>query len=138
MNKRLTPFSRGLAAAIALGGFSAGTNAQGIASKVVLAFRQQNSGALTYSVMSFDNVRFTQSVPSRLTAISVTGTTATIAYWGTPGDSYVIQRSTNLVAWVAIRTNTVPGSGAVTNSDTFSDLGPPPYPRSAYYRLQTH
>ena len=106
--------------------------------KVVLAFRQQNSGALTYSVMSFDNVRFTQSVPSRLSAISVTGTTATIAYWGTPGDSYVIQRSTNLIAWVAIRTNTVPGSGAVTNSDTFSDLGPPPYPRSAYYRLQTH
>ncbi|MCX6895257.1 MAG: autotransporter-associated beta strand repeat-containing protein, partial [Verrucomicrobia bacterium] len=69
--------------------------------------------------------------------ITVVGNSATTVFAGIPTWVYVVQRSTNLTDWVAISTNTTPPSGLITNVDNFIDLNPPPYPSSAYYRLQS-
>ena len=80
----------------------------------------------------------TASAPSG--SISVNNGPVTTVFFGITGDSYVVQRNTNLTTgvWVPISTNTVPASGAITNVDGFGDLNAPPYPSAAYYRLQTH
>lgn len=80
----------------------------------------------------------TASAPSG--SISVNNGPVTTVFFGITGDSYVVQRNTNLATgvWVPISTNTVPASGAITNVDGFGDLNAPPYPSAAYYRLQTH
>ena len=47
-----------------------------------------------------------------------TGGVLPLAVTGKPGDTYVLERSSDLVAWSAVATNTIPTSGApsVTNS----------------------
>jgi len=63
----------------------------------------------------------------------VSGGSTTVTFYGIIGLSYEIQRSTDMVNWVTISTQTVGSSGKITFTDTFSDLGAPP--ASAYYRL---
>lgn len=109
-----------------------------------------NSDSFTYTVSdgrggtSTGNiaVNVIQVTGQNTGVISISGTTATTLFEGIPTWVYIVQRSTNLsagVGWVAISTNTTPASGLITNIDTFSDISPtpPPYPSSAYYRLQS-
>jgi Cadherin-like domain len=63
------------------------------------------------------------------------GNPAQVKFYGIAGYTYVTQRSTNMVDYVNIHTNTVDSGGhPFTVSDDFSDLGGIP-PSSAYYRL---
>src|ERR1019366_6768324 len=66
-------------------------------------------------------------------AVTIVGSSVTVTNYGIPTFTYVTQRSTNLVNWVSIATNTVLSSGVINVTDTFGDLGGPP--ASAYYRL---
>ncbi|HAO78392.1 MAG TPA: hypothetical protein DCQ92_05330 [Verrucomicrobia subdivision 3 bacterium] len=80
------------------------------------------------------NVVITPFVTGQLTgSITVSGSSVTVTNYGIPTFTYVTQRSTNLVNWVSIATNTVSSSGVINVTDNFSDLGVPP--ASAYYRL---
>ena len=59
-----------------------------------------------------------------------------VTYFGHPGYTYLLQRSTNLTAglgWVSIRTNTINNTGRTNIVDNFSDLGVTP--SQAYYRV---
>ncbi len=67
--------------------------------------------------------------------ITVTGDSAVVTFAGIPGLSYDVQRSTNLTDWVTLLTTNAPAEGVFSVSDNFSDLGAPPAPSSAYYRL---
>jgi hypothetical protein len=98
-----------------------------------VAFRQSSSGTITYSVMSFDNVRFTAAETIQATAIAVTGTTATLSFAGTPGCAYVLQCSTNLLSWVNIATNLAPANGRFSMTDDVS--GRMSVPQVLFYRL---
>jgi hypothetical protein len=53
---------------------------------------------------------------------------------GFPYASYVMERSTNLVQWVNIQTNSAGGDGVITVTDGFVDLGHGA-PAAAFYRL---
>jgi hypothetical protein len=69
----------------------------------------------------------------------VCGTTSvTVNLFGVPGSPYVVERSIDLVTWVAIGASTASVSGLVQVTDDFDDLGTavPPVPPSAYYLLR--
>jgi hypothetical protein len=58
-----------------------------------------------------------------------------VYFAGTPGSSYGVQRSTNLLTgWVTLWTTNAPPNGLFNYVDSFNDLGGMP-PASAYYRL---
>jgi hypothetical protein len=67
-------------------------------------------------------------------AVTIVGSSVTVTNYGIPTFTYVTQRSTNLVNWVSIATNTVSTNGVINVTDNFSDLGGN-IPISAYYRL---
>ena len=61
------------------------------------------------------------------------GNPVTISFTGTPGHTFYVQRSTNLLSWTTLLTTNAPPGGLFSYADNFSDLGnPPPY---AFYRL---
>ncbi len=61
------------------------------------------------------------------------GNPVTISFSGTPGHTFYVQRSTNLLSWATILTTNAPPGGLFICTDNFSDLGSlPPY---AFYRL---
>ena len=97
--------------------------------KVSLAFRQRNSGTLTSSSMSFDNVRVTSAGTSQSTDVSISNSTATISFEGNPGYVYVTQRSTNLLDWVNIATNQAPDIRSFSITDEIDSQ------TAAFYRL---
>src|ERR1019366_3212423 len=77
------------------------------------------------------NVVINPFVTGQLTgSITVSGSSVTVTDYGIPTFTYVTQRSTNLVNWVSIATNTVSSSGLINVTDTFGDLGGVP-PASA-------
>jgi hypothetical protein len=65
----------------------------------------------------------------------VGGNPTTLTGYGLPGFSYIAERSTNLVNWVDIATNTAAANGVITVTDYFSDLGSNA-PPSAFYQLK--
>jgi autotransporter-associated beta strand protein len=67
-------------------------------------------------------------------APSHTGNSMILQFVGSPGWTYFLERSTNLSAWVTIRTNVAPASGLFDHTDAFNDLVAPP--ASAFYRLR--
>ena len=72
--------------------------------------------------------------------LTVSGGTVTTVFFGIPGNTYEVQRSTNLVSgigWVNILTNTVSTNGVFSLTDHFTDLGGI-LPSAAYYRLEWH
>jgi hypothetical protein len=76
---------------------------------------------------------FLTGQPGTLT--SIVGSSVTVKFYGIANYTYITQRSTNMVSWVSISTNTVNSAGQpFTVTDTFSDLGS--VPSSAYYRLE--
>ncbi len=64
--------------------------------------------------------------------LTVSGGSVTVHCAGIPGYPYLLQRSTNLVAWTTLLNTNAPGAGLFIFTDNFSDLGGPP--ASAYYR----
>jgi hypothetical protein len=73
--------------------------------------------------------------------LNVSTTNVTANFFGVPGFSYTVERSTNLTAglgWVSISTNTVPANGLLQVIDNFQDLGIPipPVPSGIFYRLR--
>ena len=78
-----------------------------------------------------------QVISGQQTTNNISGSTFTVTYYGIPGYTYLLERSTNLFTgalWVDIATNTI-GAGGVTNViDSFSDI-PGGHPSSAYYRV---
>ena len=82
-----------------------------------------------------------QAVTGQQTTNIIGGSTFTVIYHGIPTYTYELQRSTNLslgeAGWVNISTNTVGSGAAVTNTDSFIDLGGI-IPSEAYYRVGWH
>jgi hypothetical protein len=62
------------------------------------------------------------------------GASMAFQFVGSPGQTYFLERSTNLPAWVTIWTNTAPGTGLFNYTDNFSDLAA--QPPAAFYRLR--
>src|SRR5262249_2506378 len=84
------------------------------------------------------NLTITNSVNNSVTGTvgSLTnpgGNPQMIVFSGTPGHTFYVQRSTNLLSWATILTTNAPGSGLFICTDNFSDLGGPP--SYAFYRL---
>jgi hypothetical protein len=92
------------------------------------------SGTVNIVVSPF--VAGSQTITGQQSTNTVSGPTFTVTYYGIPGYTYLLERSTNLFTgalWVDIATNTI-GAGGVTNVvDSFSDIGFAP--GSAYYRV---
>jgi hypothetical protein len=62
------------------------------------------------------------------------GGPTTLNFYGFPGYSYSVQRSTDLASWTTIWTTNAPPGGPFVYIDTYGDLGGAP-PSAAYYRL---
>ncbi|HTR41576.1 MAG TPA: cadherin-like domain-containing protein, partial [Pseudomonadales bacterium] len=91
----------------------------------------------TVSIVVNNSNLFGQTSPQ----LAVTGTNATVTFFGIPGYQYIVDRSTNLMTgsgWVPISTNTAPTDGVIKIMDDFRDLGipVPPLPSPVFYRLQ--
>jgi hypothetical protein len=80
------------------------------------------------------NVVINPFVTGQNATVTVSNDMAIVKFYGIPTYIYVTQRSTNLVNWVSIATNTVPTNGVINVTDNFSDLGGN-IPISAFYRL---
>jgi autotransporter-associated beta strand protein len=65
---------------------------------------------------------------------AVMGNSISLHFSGTPGWTYYLERSTNLIGWKAIWTNVAPTNGLFTYSDDFHDLSSPA--AAAFYRLR--
>jgi len=59
------------------------------------------------------------------------GTTLTLQFTGRPGLTYYLQRSTDLIDWLTVSTNTIPSTGAINYTDPN-----PPNP-AAFYKLRS-
>ena len=80
-------------------------------------------------------VQIKASPAGRFAAIPVSnGDSMAFQFVGSPGQTYFLERSTNLPAWVTIWTNTAPANGQFNFTDTFSDLAA--QPPAAFYRLR--
>jgi Domain of unknown function DUF11/IPT/TIG domain len=67
--------------------------------------------------------------------VTTSGKSATVFFAGKQGNSYNVERSTNLLTgWVVVWTTNAPPGGLFNYTDNFTDLGGIP-PASAYYRL---
>ena len=75
------------------------------------------------------------SVNVKMTAAGNSTTPTTISFMGNSDITYVTQRSTNLITWVNISTNTANTGIPVNVSDTFTDIGGVA-PKEAFYRVK--
>ena len=81
------------------------------------------------------NILLSGTTSSALSITSITGSNPTaLKAFGIPAYTYIVERSTNMVSWVPISTNTAASTGDVNVIDNFTDLGGVP-PVSAFYRL---
>ena len=81
------------------------------------------------------NITVTPFQTGQPATISPGGNSVTVKFYGIAGYTYITQRSTNMMDYVNIHTNTVDSDGhPFTVTDDFSDLDDIP-PSSAYYRL---
>ena len=88
-----------------------------------------NSGIINVVVNPFATGQQTAS------PLLVSNNMITTTFYGFPGLTYAVQRSTNLLDWVGIVTNTVGNNARINVADSFPDLGGQ-IPASAYYRLR--
>ena len=88
-----------------------------------------NDGTTTGNV----NIITQPFVTGQSATLAISGSTAALSFYGIPGYTYGVQRSTNLTAWATIVTTNAPANGQIDWTDDFSDLGV--VPASAYYRL---
>jgi Glycosyl hydrolases family 28/Immunoglobulin domain/Cadherin-like domain/Immunoglobulin I-set domain len=131
--------------ALALTGVTASTNGVNLTTNTTLIFYTNApdvndrfsyiiSDGYGGSATGFVYVVTAANLPGQAQTTSVSGTNVTLTFAGRPGSVYVVQRSTNLTAWVALTTNTAPAVGLFQVQDGFADLGGTP--AQAYYRLQ--
>ena len=73
------------------------------------------------------------NVPSQVTSLVLTETTASVMFSGAPGQAYDVRRSTNLTDWVVLVITNAPSDGRFLIDDNFSDLGG--VPTQAFYQL---
>ena len=110
---------------------SVGTN------KTVLISGLTVSGSATNNYVLVQPATTASIAPLQMTLTSLADP-LTLTFTGNPGSSYFTQRSTNLITWTTISTNTPAGNGAVSSiQDFFSDLGGRP-PAAAFYRLKAN
>jgi hypothetical protein len=82
------------------------------------------------------NISITASVTGTNSIVSIqAGLPTLVSAFGIPDYTYVAERSTNLVAWVDISTNSATVNGVISISDSFTDLGGVE-PATVFYRLK--
>jgi hypothetical protein len=83
------------------------------------------------------HVAVTLAVGTNVITGAFPGNPTAVVAQGVPGDKYVLQRTSILTpaTWVNVATNQANGSGVVTSSDFFLDLGGNP-PAKAFYRFK--
>jgi hypothetical protein len=74
-------------------------------------------------------------VPGNGVSCVFSGSSATVAFSGSPNYLYDIQRSTNLSDWVTLESTNIPATGQFQFDDLFLDLAGHP-PAAAFYRLK--
>jgi hypothetical protein len=123
-----------------------GVNLQTNVSSIVYTNGPNTNDEISYSIgdgqdgtnIGFIEIVVSNSVPgtNSITTIS-SGIPTTITALGVPGDTYVLERATNLSApvWVDVFTNTAAMDGTISVTDSFNDLGGTPPPAS-FYRLK--
>ncbi len=78
-----------------------------------------------------DNFTLQSRVPLlEWTSSHATGAVLPLAVMGKPGDTYVLERSTDLLAWSAVATNTIPTSGAPSVSNSIPTATAPGFFRA--------
>ncbi len=89
------------------------------------------------TVTGYINLVVAGSVTGTNSIANITlGATNSVKAYGIPGKTYILERSTNLVDWVDVHTNTASAvNGEIDAMDDFSDLGGTP-PAEAFYRLK--
>jgi autotransporter-associated beta strand protein len=90
------------------------------------AFGGTSTGTITLTIGS----PITSNIGGNANGLTVNGTTASMSFAGIPGYTYQVQRSTDLVNWTAIWTNTAPGNGVFSFTDTNAPAD------NANYRLE--
>ena len=73
--------------------------------------------------------------PSKITILNGPPRATVLAATSVPGFRYITQRSTDLVTWLNIATNTAASDGQMKVIDDFADQGGNPPPK-AFYRLR--
>jgi len=83
------------------------------------------------------HVTVTLAVETNVITGAFPGNPTAVVAQGVPGNNYVLQRTTTLSSptWVNVVTNQANGSGVVTSSDFFLDLGGN-QPAAAFYRFK--
>ena len=81
------------------------------------------------------NIVVNPFVTGQNATVTVSGSSASLTFYGIPGYTYTVQRATAVNGpWVNIATTTVGAGGTINVTDTFQGLGGPP--SSAYYQLE--
>ncbi len=108
------------------------TNSPNVTDRITYGITDGFGGTNT----GFISIVMQASVTGTNSIVSVqTGNPTQIVAYGIPGYSYIAERSTNLVSWVAISTNSATANGILSIQDHFTDLGSV-QPTSAYYRFK--
>ena len=108
--------------------FSANASTESIA-YIVKDARTYRPGDTVRTATNFINAVITGGPNGNTLTISRSGANANLSFQGNAGQSYVIERSQNLVEWTGVFTNTANGSGVVE----FSEV---PAVTPAFYRAR--
>jgi autotransporter-associated beta strand protein len=127
---------------VVLESFTGGSHGATITSNATYIFylpANDNNDSFDYTVKDSRGERRTRTITIYLTnsvgSVTITnsgGGQMTLSFVGIPGYDYVVQRSSNLVDWVFLVTNTAPTSGLDIGRIQYTET--PPY-NPAYYRI---
>jgi hypothetical protein len=111
------------------GGFILYSNYVSVADQLTYTLNDGHGGSVA------GTVQIKASPAGRFAAMPVSdGDSMAFQFVGSPGQTYFLERSTNLPTWMTIWTNIAPGTGLFNYTDNFSDLVVPP--PAAFYRLR--
>ncbi len=98
-------------------------------------FSASNTNFVTLDADTAIVAHFAPQDDDRVTHLNFDGHRSHFSFTGAPGSTYELQRSTNFLNWVNVRTNVAPANGAFSDDDDFHDRGGVA-PPSAYYRIR--